>query len=109
MRNVAIEFVRISALFMLILSALSLFNVDWHNSLFKSLSSILLDGNFSPELGGDNDDDGDNVDETKRRPPDDETRKFCGGDIDRFCGDANGANCPFGDDSAFDAGGNDCC
>lgn len=105
MRKVAIEFVLISALFMVMLSALSF---GWHSS---SLSSILLGVSFSPDtivvLGGDNDDDGDNVDETKRRPPDDETRKFCGGDIDRFCGEAKGASCPVGEGSVFDTGVSD--
>lgn len=102
MRNVAMEFVRISALFMVILSALSLFSDAWHKSLFNSLSSPLFGVNLSPvtnvlELGGDRDDDaGDNVEETNRRLPDEETRKFCDGDVERFCGDPNGANCPFG-------------
>lgn len=87
MRSVAIEFVRISELLMVILTALSL----PHRSVTSIVSDI-----FDECLSGDDGFDVCGEDVGKRIPTGGVIRTPCDGDIERFCGDDSGMLLLFG-------------
>lgn len=94
-RNVAIEFVRISELLMVILTALSL----PHRSVTSIVSDIFvecLSGDDGFEVCGDDDDVAVVVVVGKRIPTGGVIRTPCDGDIERFWGDDSGILLLFG-------------